>query len=94
MPINEPDDGKSYGMSAVANWIEEDDFPTNKDDLVSRFSDREMMLSYQSETTFGEVMEHVEQEEYEDIVDFWGALGEGFSAVDERIRERYLETQG
>ncbi len=91
MPINEPDDGKSYGMSAVANWIEEDDFPTNKDDLVSRFSDREIMLSHESETTFGDVMEHVEQEEYEDIVDFWSALGEGFRAVDERVRERYLE---
>ena len=91
MPINEPDDGKSYGMSAVANWIEEDDFPTTKDDLLSRFSDREMMLSNDSETTFGEVMEHVEQEEYEDIVDFWGALGDGFRVVDERIRKRYIE---
>ena len=91
MPINEPDDGKSYGMSAVANWVEEDDFPTTKDDLLSRFSDREMMLSHDKEVTFGEVMEHVEQEEYEDIVDFWSALGEGFRAVDERVRERYLE---
>jgi hypothetical protein len=91
MPINEPDDGKSYGMSAVANWIEEDDFPTTKDDLLSRFSDREMMLSYDSKTTFGEVMEGVEQEEYEDIVDFWGALGDGLREADERIKDRYLE---
>lgn len=91
MPINEPDDGKSYGMSAVANWIEEDDFPTTKDDLLSRFSDREVMLGYDKETTFGELMEHVEQDEYEDIVDFWGALGDGFRATDERIRERYIE---
>ncbi|MDZ7688683.1 MAG: DUF5785 family protein [Halobacteriales archaeon] len=91
MPINEPDDGKSYGMSAVANWIEEDDFPTTKDDLLSRFSDRDVMLGYDTETTFGEIMEHVEQEEYDDIVDFWGALGDGFRAVDERIRERYIE---
>jgi hypothetical protein len=91
MPINEPDDGKSYGMSAVANWIEEDDFPTTKEDLLSRFSDREMMLGYDEEATFGEIMEHVEQEEYEDIVDFWGALGDGFRATDERIRERYIE---
>jgi hypothetical protein len=91
MPINEPDDGKSYGMSAVANWIEEDDFPTTKDDLLSRFSDREMMLSYDSKTTFGEAMEGVEQEEYEDIVDFWGALGDGLREADERIKDRYLE---
>jgi len=91
MPINEPDDGKSYGMSAVANWIEEDDFPTTKEDLLSRFSDREVMLGYNKETTFGEIMENVEQEEYEDIVDFWGALGDGFRVVDERIRKRYIE---
>lgn len=78
-------------MSAVANWIEEDDFPTTKDDLLSRFSDRDVMLGYDTETTFGEIMEHVEQEEYDDIVDFWGALGDGFRAVDERIRERYIE---
>ena len=78
-------------MSAVANWIEEDDFPTTKDDLLSRFSDREMMLSYDSKTTFGEVMEGVEQEEYEDIVDFWGALGDGLREADERIKDRYLE---
>ena len=91
MPINEPDDGKSYGMSAVANWIEEDDFPTTKDEMLSRFSDREVMLGNDEEVRFGEIMEHVEQEEYEDIVDFWGALGEGFRAVDERIKQRYLE---
>jgi hypothetical protein len=91
MPINEPEDGKSYGMSAVANWVEEDDFPTTKEDLVSRFSDKEMMLGYDSETTFGEVMEHVEQNEYEDIVDFWGAIGEGFREVNSRVQELYLE---
>jgi len=91
MPINEPDDGKSYGMSAVANWIEEDDFPTTKEDLLSRFGDRQVMLAHDSEMNFGEIMEHVEQEEYEDIVDFWSALGEGLRAVDERIKERYIE---
>jgi len=90
MPIDEPDDGKSYGMSAVANWIEEDDFPTTKDDLLSRFSDRDVMLGYDEETTFGELMEQTEQDEYEDLVDFWGALGDGFRAVDGRIRERYI----
>jgi len=91
MPINEPDDGKSYGMSAVANWVEEDDFPTTKQDLLSRFGNREMMLSHEETTTFDEVMEHVTQEEYEDIVDFWGALGDGFREVDERVQERYLK---
>lgn len=91
MPIREPEDGKSYGMSAVANWVEEDDFPTTKEDLLSRFGDREMMLGHDSEVTFGEVMEHVEQEEYEDLVGFWSALGDGFRAVDERVRQRYVE---
>lgn len=94
MPITEPADGKSYGMSAVANWVEEDDFPTTKDDLVSRFADNEIMLGYDAETTFGDVMEHVEQKEYEDIVDFWNALGEGFRVVDERVRERYMNADG
>jgi len=93
MPINEPNDGKSYGMSAVANWIEEDDFPTTKEDLVSRFAEKEMMLGHDAEATFGEVMEHVEQGEYEDIVDFWGALGEGFRAVDDRVRGRYVDEE-
>jgi len=91
MTINEPGDGKSYGMSAVANWVEEDDFPTTKDDLLSRFGGNEMMLSHDETTTFDEVMEGVEQEEYEDIVDFWGALGEGMRAVDTRVQERYLK---
>lgn len=91
MTINEPNDGKSYGMSAVANWVEEDDFPTTKKDLVSRFGDNEMMLGHDAQTTFGEVMEHVEQEEYEDMVGFWSALGEGFRVVDERVRDRYIE---
>jgi hypothetical protein len=91
MPIKEPDDGKSYGMSAVANWIEEDDFPTTKEDLLSRFGDREVMLGHDTQETFGGIMEQVEQEEYEDIVEFWSALGDGFRAVDERIEERYVE---
>lgn len=91
MPINEPDDGKSYGMSAVANWIEEDDFPTTKGDLLSRFGDKKIMLGYDEKTTFEEVMGHTEQEEYEDMVEFWGALGEGLRAVNGRVQDRYID---
>jgi len=91
MTINEPEDGKSYGMSAVANWIEEDEFPTTKADLLSRFGDKKIMLGYDEETTFDEVMNHAEQEEYEDMVDFWGALGEALRGINGRVQERYID---
>ncbi|MDY6779104.1 MAG: DUF5785 family protein [Halobacteria archaeon] len=90
MTITEPDDGKSYGMSAVANWVEEDEFPLTKDDLRSRFGDKEIMLSYEEEVRFSEVLDEVTQDEYEDIVDLWGSLGDAFREIDEKVQRRYL----
>lgn len=90
MAINEPEDGKSYGIAAVANWVDEDDFPLSRGDL-EEFSDRRVMLAYDRSVRLGKVLEHVEGEEFGDLVELWGALGDGFREVDEVLSRRYLE---
>lgn len=90
MAINEPEDGKSYGISAVANWVGEEDFPLSREDL-EEFGDRKVMLAYDRSVRFGEVLEHVEGEEFGDIVELWGALGDAFREIDPVLQRRYIE---
>ncbi|MDY6765196.1 MAG: DUF5785 family protein [Halobacteria archaeon] len=82
MVINEPEDGRSYGMAAVTNWVDEDDFPTTKADLESRFGDREVMLDYQTTTNFSDVLEEVDEDEFEEMVDLWKSLGKALRRID------------
>ncbi len=89
MPIVEPEDGKSYGMKKVSDWVDEDDLPLSKDDL-RKYADIPVRLAYDREVEFGEVLENVEDEgPWEELVEMWFALGEGFRAVDPRVGERY-----
>lgn len=82
MVINEPEDGRSYGMAAVTNWVDEGDFPTTKSDLKSSFGDREIMLDYQTTITFSDVLEEVDEDEFEEMVDLWKALGKALRRID------------
>lgn len=90
MGINEPEDGRSYGIAAVANWVDEDDFPLSREDL-EEFGDRRVMLAHDRSVGFGEVLEHVDGEEFDDIVELWGVLGDGFRGIDPVLQRRYLE---
>ncbi|MFP4633264.1 MAG: DUF5785 family protein [Halobacteriales archaeon] len=90
MPIVEPEDGRSYGMAEVANWVDEEDLPMSRDDL-EEYSDRDLMLAHDEKVRFGDVLEHVDHGEFDELVDLWGALGEGFRQVDPRVRERYMQ---
>lgn len=90
MTITEPEGGNEYGMRAVADWIHEDDLPLTTGDLRDRYGDRDVMLSFEDTVSFGDVLEHVEDGEWDDLTAMWDALGDGFRAVDPR-RDRYEE---
>lgn len=88
MVIVEPEDGKSYGMAAVTNWVDEEDFPLTKSYLNNNFGDKEVMLGYDNIVDFSDILDNVEEEEFEEIVDLWRALGASLRQVDQR-RQRY-----
>ena len=89
MVINEPDDGRSYGMAKIAEWIGDEDMPLTKEDL-REYEDREIRMSNDESIKFKQVLDHVEDEgEYEELQDMWKALGVGFRSFEDKIRRRY-----
>ncbi|XGI83892.1 DUF5785 family protein [Halorutilales archaeon Cl-col2-1] len=81
MAITEPDDGRSYGMAKVTHWVDEEDFPITKDDLEEH-ADEDLMLSYEESVRFGDVLERVDQTEFDGIVDMWQSLGDVLRQID------------
>ncbi len=91
MPIVEPEDGNGYGMKAASTWIDEDDLPVSRGDL-EEYGDREIMLAFDEEIRFSDVLEHVDDEgPWEEMTEMWRALGPGFRAVNPRVQDRYVE---
>lgn len=78
MQINEPDDGRSYGMAAVANWIDDDAFPLTVTQLEQQFGDRHVMLDRETTVTFADVLDRVDRTEFEEFTDLWRSLGDVF----------------
>lgn len=85
MVIVEPGDGISYGMAAVTNWVDEDDFPLAKSELDDEFGANEVLLAHDHAVTFSELLAVVEEEEFEDIVDLWRALGAALRELDPNL---------
>lgn len=88
MAIVEPEDGKSYGMAAVTNWVDGDDFPLTAEHLREHFGDEEVFLGFDARVSFGEILDRVEAEEFTEITDLWQALGSALKEIDSR-RQRY-----
>ncbi|MFB6283891.1 MAG: DUF5785 family protein [Halobacteria archaeon] len=89
MVINEPEDGRSYGMAKVSQWVDEEDLPLTKQDL-DEYADRRIRMSNEKEVTFRDVLKEVDDEgPYEDLPEMWKALSPGFRELEPEIKRRY-----
>lgn len=88
MAIVEPEDGKSYGIAAVTNWVDGDNFPVSKSALDEAFGEQDVMLAHDHAVEFREILSLVEDEEFERPEELWQALGVALREIDGR-RQRY-----
>ncbi|MES3517332.1 MAG: DUF5785 family protein [Natronomonas sp.] len=69
---------RKYGQAILAKKLdEEEDFPLTKADFVDRHGDDPVRLNHETVVSVAEIFEHVETEEFEDIVAFHRAVGTG-----------------
>lgn len=68
--------GRKYGQAILAKKVdEEEDFPLNRDEFVAEHADEPVRIDYQRVVSVEEIFEHVDEEAFEDIVDFHKAVG-------------------
>ena len=69
---------RKYGQAILAKKIdEEEDFPLAKSDYVEQYGDHPVRLNYETVVSVRDLLDHVDQEEFEDFPDFHGAVGRG-----------------
>ncbi|NEU56452.1 DUF5785 family protein [Halorussus sp. MSC15.2] len=70
--------GRKYGMAILAKKLDdEEDFPLSKREFVEEHADEPVRINYKRVVSVGDIFEHVEEEEFETIVDFHKAVGAG-----------------
>jgi hypothetical protein len=72
---------RKYGQAILAKKIDEDeDFPLRIDEFVEEFGDDPVRLNYETIVSVREILDHVDQEEFEDFPSFHGAVGDAMRA--------------
>ncbi|QLD86968.1 hypothetical protein HWV23_14945 [Natronomonas halophila] len=67
---------RKYGQAVLAKKLdEEEDFPLQKADFVEDHGDEPVRLNHERVVSVDDIFEHVEEDEFEDIVDFHKATG-------------------
>ena len=69
---------RKYGMAILAKKLDdEEDFPLSKAGFVEEHGDEPIRLNYRRVVSVSEIFDHVQGEEFEDIVSFHRAVGAG-----------------
>lgn len=69
--------GRKYGMAILAKKVDPDeDFPLSKDEFVEEYGDDPVRLNYRRVVSVREIFEHVEPDEFDDLVSFHRAVGD------------------
>ncbi|WP_129116376.1 DUF5785 family protein [Halegenticoccus tardaugens] len=67
---------RKYGHAVIAKKVNEDeDFPLSRDEFVAAHGDDPIRLDYERVVSLREIFEGVDQETFEDFVDFHRAVG-------------------
>ena len=67
---------RKYGQAILAKKLdEEEDFPLSKAEFVEAHGDEPVRLNHERVVSVADIFEHVEDEEFEDIVSFHRAVG-------------------
>ncbi len=68
--------GRKYGQAVLAKKLdEEEDFPLSSAEFVDAHSDEPIRLNHERVVSVADIFEHVEEDEFEDIVAFHKAVG-------------------
>ena len=68
--------GRKYGMAILAKKLDEDeDFPLAREEFVAEHAAEPIRINYKRVVSVEDIFEHVDQDEYVDIVDFHKAVG-------------------
>ncbi|WP_435194236.1 DUF5785 family protein [Natronomonas sp. EA1] len=72
---------RKYGQAILAKKLDEDDdFPLEKAEFVEAYGDEPVRLNHQRVVSVADIMEHVEEESFEDFVAFHQAVGRAMRA--------------
>ena len=67
---------RKYGMAVVAKKVDEDgDFPLDREEFVAEYGDHPIRINYDRVVSLGDIFEHVDETEFETIVDMHTAVG-------------------
>jgi len=74
---------RKYGQAILAKKLdEEEDFPLEKATFVDEFGNEPVRLNHQRVVSVADVFDHVEEDEFEDIVSFHKAVGRAMRGAD------------
>ena len=83
---------RKYGQAILAKKLDEDeDFPLEAAEFVEEHGDEPVRLNHERVVSVADIFEHVEETDFEEIVDFHKAVGKAMRDADmwELERERY-----
>lgn len=69
--------GRKYGQAVLAKKLdEEEDFPLTAAEYVEAHGDEPIRLNHERVVSVADIFEHVEEDEFQDIVAFHKAVGQ------------------
>jgi hypothetical protein len=67
---------RKYGHAIIAKKVdEEEDFPLSRDEFVAEHGDEPIRIDSERVVSLGDIFEHVDEEEFDDFVEFHKAVG-------------------
>jgi hypothetical protein len=67
---------RKYGHAIIAKKVDEDeDFPLRAEEFVAEHGDDPIRIDYETVVPLREIFDHVDKDEFDDIVDMHKALG-------------------
>ena len=67
---------RKYGHAVLAKKINEDeDFPLVAEEYVDQYGDHPVRIDHETVVSVDDILEHVEEEEFETFPEFHGAMG-------------------
>ena len=74
---------RKYGMAIIAKKVDEEgDFPLSAAEFVDEHGDEPIRINHQRVVSMAEIFEHVEAEEFDDIVDMHRKVGDAMRRGD------------
>lgn len=74
---------RKYGQAILAKKLDEEgDFPLKASDFVDAHGDEPIRLNHDRVVSVADIFDHVDESEFEDIVDFHRAVGQAMREAD------------